>query len=353
MKKQPWLQSPIFDLLFIISPPFWCLLLIALFPGFFAGQNKISDFGWLILVLFVDVGHVYSTLYRTYFDPVMWQQKRSLLLAIPLTCFALSVMAYSVAPSLFWHAIAYLAVFHFVRQQYGFVRVYSRKENLPAWSRRLDNLCIYAATIYPLIYWHLKGPRNFNWFVDGDFWYLTYEKAIPWFFAGYCVLLVAWLLKEVYFLWQSHYFNLPKWGIMSGSALSWYFGIVYFNGDMAFTLLNVISHGIPYMALIWWYGHKNYPSNNRYPKWLRLLFNTRGIVIFIGFLLLLAYVEEGLWDVSLWKEHDRIFGFTDNWRVNISGPLLTLVVGLLSIPQMTHYILDGFIWHRKAFDTKT
>jgi hypothetical protein len=48
---------------------------------------------------------------------------------------------------------------------------------------------------------------------------------------------------------KTSYFNIPKNLIIIGTLSSWFFGIVYFNNDLVFTLLNVVSHGIPYMAL--------------------------------------------------------------------------------------------------------
>ena len=38
-------------------------------------------------------------------------------------------------------------------------------------------------------------------------------------------------------------------------------GIVYFKGDLTFTLLNVVSHGIPYYALVWAYGNNQQKEN--------------------------------------------------------------------------------------------
>ena len=57
-----------------------------------------------------------------------------------------------------------------------------------------------------------------------------------------------------------------------------------------------------------------------------------------------AFIEEGLWDFTLWKEHKTIFGTTRVLDVNLSDQLLSFVVPLLALPQITHYILDGFIW---------
>ena len=63
-----------------------------------------------------------------------------------------------------------MAVFHFVRQQYGWVALYRRKLNETAdWTWWIDAAAIYLASIYPLAFWMTRLPRNFEWFVKDDF----------------------------------------------------------------------------------------------------------------------------------------------------------------------------------------
>ncbi|UOR06535.1 hypothetical protein MUN82_05425 [Hymenobacter aerilatus] len=71
-----------------------------------------------------------------------------------------------------------------------------------------------------------------------------------------------------------------------------------------------------------------------------------GITLFLGVIALLAYAEEGLWDGLVWREHGSVFGWFQQLPA-VADPLtLTLLVPLLALPQMTHYVLDGFIWRR-------
>ena len=51
------------------------------------------------------------------------------------------------------------------------------------------------------------------------------------------------------------------------------------------------------------------------------------------------------WDKLVWHDHPMIFGAGG---FSLEGVMLTLVVPLLSLPQTTHYLLDGFIWKTKA-----
>ena len=143
----PWLYSRFADSLFILAPAFAVTLLVEVLPQSWMEHQKINAWSWLLLVVFVDVAHVYSTLWRTYFDKAAVERYRTLLIVIPLGCWVAGVLAYSAGPMVFWRLLAYIAVFHFVRQQYGFLRLYSRRERPVAWTRWLDGAAIYIATI--------------------------------------------------------------------------------------------------------------------------------------------------------------------------------------------------------------
>lgn len=306
----------------------------------------------MVLVLLIDVAHVYSTLYRTYFDRTALRKQRALLWTIPFLSFTAGVVVYSLNDLLFWRLLAYIAVFHFIRQQYGFMRVYSRKESASRVLRFVDSFTIYYATIYPLLYWHLSGPRNFNWFVDGDFIYLQ-SPALLWAATAlYVLMLMVYAVKEIFLLATTGRFNWPKTAVIVGTIVSWYFGIVYFNGDMAYTLLNVVSHGIPYMALVWLHGKKTHSKPASGNAFLKAVFSTYGVVVFVGLIFLFAFVEEGLWNVAVWKEHGSVFGDRQWTRGAVTDQLLTLIIPLLAVPQLTHYVLDGFIWKIKNEEFK-
>ena len=348
---QPWIGKPWIDTVFILLPPFICLVLLLAFPSWTRANSGLSEAGWVILILLIDVAHVYSTLYRTYFDPEALREQRSLLWIIPFASFVGGTLLYSINPIYFWRVLAYVAVFHFVRQQYGFLRVYSRKEP-SGMNKRIDSWTIYIVTLYPILYWHLNGPRNFHWFVEGDFFFLSSSMLMNMATGIYLLVLSIFVGKEIRSLLKTGRVNVPKLAVITGTALSWYVGIVRFNGDLSFTLLNVVSHGIPYMALVWLYGRKQYVQQGRGNRFLRLVFSTYGIFVFLDLLFLFAFIEEGLWDLAVWKEHGAVFGGGRLPDVRIQDRWLRLLVPLLALPQITHYILDGFIWKIRQDDFK-
>lgn len=356
---QPWLNSAAWDTALILAPAFISSLIVIAFRDRLENSHNLPLWAWVCFVLMIDVAHVYATLFRTYFDEKAFARNRTLLTIIPLGCWIVGCLLHSVNGLLFWAALAYLAVFHFIRQQFGFVALYSRKE--PDGFARfgwLDSAAIYMATIYPILYWHANLPRNFNWFVEGDFFESMPSAVADVALVLYAAIAILYVIKEL-FLWRSTgYLNVPKNLIISGTALSWWVGIVMLNSDMAFTITNVVTHGIPYMALIWLYHrHKSAPissgSAKKTAEKLRLArdFTLTFAPIFLLFLILLAYLEEGLWAGFVWREHLSVFPMFDKLPIIADPTFLSILVPLLSLPQSTHYVLDGFIWRVKDRDS--
>ncbi|MEM1000353.1 MAG: hypothetical protein AAGN35_25090 [Bacteroidota bacterium] len=348
LSRQPWIYRPGADAVFILLPAFLATAVVLAFPRFFADGAAMPPWFWLVFIVGIDVAHVYSTLWRTYFDPEEFQKYRRPLLLIPLLSFVVGAGLYLLDGMLFWRILAYLAVFHFIRQQYGFFSLYARKENRSLAERRLDAAVIYAATLYPLIYWHTHLPRNFNWFIEGDFGTLNLPGLSRAAGIIYGILIAIYLTKEISKVSRHGHLNLPKNLILLGTAVSWYFGIVVANGDLAFTATNVVAHGIPYMALVWMYERKkeNRPASAevRRPHWLRRVFRVQYLPVFVGALLLFAYLEEALWDALVWRDHAGLFPWAESLPHLDQAGWLAVVVPLLATPQVTHYLIDGFIW---------
>jgi hypothetical protein len=333
--KQPWLANPLQECIFIIAPAFVPVILVFAFRDYFI-SSEVSPIWWVVLVLCVDVSHVYSTLFRLYWDRPTFQKYKTLLIIIPATTFLVGLALHYQSPLLFWRLLAYIAVYHFIRQQYGFMRLYSRKEKSTKTFRAIDNLTIHAATVYPLLWWHIHATDKLSWFVNGDFVHLDFAWAENYFTGMYLAIILIYFGKELSLTYRLKSFNVPKNLVVTGTAVSWYVGIVAFQGDLIFTMLNVVAHGVPYMALIWLHGKKHGVG--------KFNFRLSGIFIFIALLFMLAYVEETFWDGLLWKEHQSIFPLLSESSA-LETPLITsLVVAILILPQATHYVLDGFIW---------
>lgn len=338
-QNQVWIRNKSFDLTWIIGPHFYAVLAAIMAYPWAKDISVMPVWVWFLLVLCIDVAHVYSTVFRVYLDKNERKNFSTHVWLIPMIVWLLGVMLYSISSILFWRCLAYLAVFHFIRQQYGFFRIYSGGQIFTSVVKTVFNqYAIYPVTLIPVLIWHCSGPKEFNWFIDKDFIYYPSEVLVT-VLSGVLVFFVfGYLLSEAQVTVQNKKINWPKNGIYMGTLLIWYLGIVYFNNDIIFTITNVIAHGVPYLALIWVYkgrNHQNYQSS---------FFKRPSFFIFIGSLIVLAYLEEFLWASLVWKEHLSVF-FLNRSQVFDTNPLLlSYIVPLLAVPQGTHYILDAFIW---------
>lgn len=341
--RQPWIRSARYDGVLILAPPFLALLVVLVLPAPYRSTAQMPLLAWLGLVVLIDVAHVYGTLFQTYFDPVRRRQRQTLLWVVPLGCYGAGVALYSLGGLAFWRTLAYLAVFHFIRQQYGFLRIYGRGE-APAPGRWLATALVYYATIYPLLHWHLSPGRHFNWFIEGEFVQVDWPLGRLLATLLYAGLIGAYTVREAVVWYRSRTLNLPRNLLLAGTLVSWYAGIVWFNGDLAFTLLNVVSHGIPYLALVWNGGPTapHTPRPARRGAWA----GKYGLLVFLLAVAGFAYLEEGLWDGLVWREHGEAFGWFQQLPEVAESAGLVWLVPLLALPQATHYVLDGFIWRK-------
>ncbi|MDR6561603.1 MULTISPECIES: hypothetical protein [unclassified Arcicella] len=344
MTKQPWITNSKTDLLLIHTPTFVALALSFLFTRSSLMYEETPLWAWVIFILLIDVAHVHSTLFKTYFDSHSFTKHKTLYLLIPLLSYLFFVSLYWYGGNLwFWRILAYLAVFHFIRQQYGFVRLYNRQHQQASYFDIFDELIIYLATILPIIHWHLNSPRNFVWFIEKDFYLMPstamYLSAVNWLYISFVVI---YLLKEAYCILNNQ-LNIPRILLMLGTGASWYLGIVVFNNDLVFTILNVVTHGIPYMGLIWIDLQKRKGTITGFSS---VVFSKYGLFIFIVTIVSIAYFEEALWDATQWGSYESLFSWAYFLPTTDSVLVQSLLIPLLALPQITHYVLDGFIWKR-------
>ena len=339
----PWLFSRRIDLGLFGGSTAAALLL--LFAGHLTGQldGDAPLWLWVGAVVFVDVAHVWSTGWRVYADAEEFRSRAALYLAVPAACYVAGVVAYSLSPFLFWRVLAYVAVFHFVRQQYGWVALYRRKNGEEGgFFRHLDAAVIYGATLVPLLFWHAHQPRRFQWFLKGDFLgglSPVVSLAAMLLYAG---VFVAWIVKEAGRIRR----GLPvSWGkhlVVASTVLMWFGGIVVLNSDYAFTVTNVIVHGVPYFGLVYLTEKARGAARADAGKPSSLAgFAARNAALFLLPLFALAFLEEWGWDRLVWHENRAIF---PGPGLDPGALLLALIVPLLALPQATHYVLDGFIW---------
>src|SRR5207302_2678003 len=112
--------------------------------------------GWAILI---DAPHVFGTFSRTYFDTSEWNTRKRLMLG--------SLLFFVVGPAMvllgfgftFFFLAALWAYYHLVKQHYGFMVLYKKKNNdLAAVDNALDRLLLLFAFNYPFVAYIASDP---------------------------------------------------------------------------------------------------------------------------------------------------------------------------------------------------
>lgn len=336
-----WLFSARLDALLFGGSALGSVLLVAVGQGFGAGAVT-PLWAWVLLVMGIDVAHVWSTLFRVYLDGDEVRRRPGLYWGAPVLAYVVGVLAYQASALTFWRLLAYVAVWHFARQQVGWMALYGRRDQSSPRILRFDAAVVYAATLGPVVWWHAHLPRPFEWFVDGDFVEGLPPSVGTVALALDGAVLGAWLLVQGVRAARGARVHPGKLLLVASTTVVWFGGIVLASNDFAFTAMNVVLHGVPYLALSFRYARGRQAEATGYQGPGRLV--RYGLPAFLLALLALAWVEELAWDTLVWHERPALFG-AGGFEL---GPLLlALVVPLLALPQTTHYLLDGFIWRSK------
>src|SRR5690606_25364398 len=155
---------------------------------------------------------------------------------------------------------------------------------------------IYAAMLYPMMHWHAHlEETRFAWFVQGDF-VDTGELArlvLPLFELTWWLALAAFFARQLALLVTNKTLQTGKVSVVTSTVAIWYVGIVATNSDFAFTVTNVIVHGVPYFALLWAYTKAR--QQELTGGMIREVAQ-KGLGFFLLFVACLAFAEELLWD---------------------------------------------------------
>src|SRR5260370_32952232 len=113
--------------------------------------------GWAILI---DAPHVCGTLSRTYFDRSEWKTRKRLLLGSLLFFIVGPIMVLLGFGFTFFFVAALWAYYHLVKQHYGFMVLYKKKNNdLAPLDNALDRLLLLFAFNYPFIALIARDPE--------------------------------------------------------------------------------------------------------------------------------------------------------------------------------------------------
>jgi hypothetical protein len=258
-----WIISAREDLVWFIGSVASSYLLLGLYvTGLLPLIPMVA--GWAILI---DAPHVFGTFSRTYFDKSEWKTRRRLMLGSLLFFVIGPAMVLLGAGFSFFFVAALWAYYHLVKQHYGFMVLYKKKNNdLAPIDNALDRWFLMFAFNYPFVQFIASDP--------------TAMARVPpvlrsgvsvvalMLLIGTIVLGVAWLARQLQRAVLRQPLNVPKYLLLAAAIpMHW---VALFTPmpakPIALVAILTIYHNLQYHRLIWFhnkkYGTRAFPAPN-------------------------------------------------------------------------------------------
>jgi hypothetical protein len=217
--------------------------------------------GWAILI---DAPHVFGTLSRTYFDRSEWKTRKRLMLGSLLFFVVGPVMVLLGFGFTFFFLAALWAYYHLVKQHYGFMVLYKKKNNdLAPVDNALDRLFLLFAFNYPFVAF-IAGDPNAMARVP-PLLRSGVNTVTMFLLAGTIVVGGCWLIRQLQRAWLREPLNLPKYLLLAAAIPMHWFALLtpMPNKPIALVAILTIYHNLQYHRLIWFHNQKYVDASSR------------------------------------------------------------------------------------------
>jgi len=255
-----WIISARDDLIWFIGSVVSSYALLFLYVKGFLSLVAMAAI-WAILI---DAPHVFGTFSRTYFDRTE-RKSRSRLLWGSLVFFTVGpLMVLSGAGFLFLFLAALWAYYHLVKQHYGFMVLYKKKnDDLAPVDNALDRLLLLFAFNYPFVEFIARDPEamarvpaSLRGGVSG------FAKLL---LAGTILLFVVWLGRQVQRAITGEPLDVPKYLLLLAAIpMHWIVLLTPMpHKPIAIVAILTIFHNLQYHRLIWFHNKKYSPNTEK------------------------------------------------------------------------------------------
>src|SRR5215216_2478301 len=242
---------------------------------------------WAILI---DAPHVFGTFSRTYFDRTE-RKNRARLLWGSLLFFAIGpVMVLAGLGFAFFFVAALWAYYHLVKQHYGFMVLYKKKNgDLDAADNFLDRAFLLSAFTYPFVYFVARDPEALRrvpaWL---HAWLGASETVLLALFVLACV---AWVGRQIQRAFAGRPLDVPKYLLLAAAIpMHWVVLLTPMeHKPIAIVAMLTIYHNFQYHRLIWFHNQK-YKSREQYGA-AELI--SRRVLFYIGFGIVFGIIYQG------------------------------------------------------------
>jgi hypothetical protein len=279
--KQPlfnanWIIDKKTDLTWFIGGALGGYLLMFMYSGL--GWDMVTI--WFFWVALIDTPHFFGTYSRTYLDKKEFKQRKPLLMwsllwfivgpAIILLCYLLyssGAIGYELPWILLTSFFGFWAYWHVVRQHYGFLALYKKKnqENSKL-DYYIDSSLLYSGLMLPFFVFVVRYPEASEITlpiqraiesaigIDG----LTLIIGLTISIVG--ILAFIYIARQIYLARHGTPINIPKalflLAVIPLHLFICFSDAVVEEGIFAFGAFVTIFHDLQYHAIIWFH-HKN------------------------------------------------------------------------------------------------
>jgi hypothetical protein len=210
--------------------------------------------GWAILI---DAPHVFGTFSRTYFDRAEWKTRQRLMLG--------SLLFFVIGPALvllgmgftFFFVAALWAYYHLVKQHYGFMVLYKKKNHdLAPLDNALDRLLLLFAFNYPFVAFIANDPAAMARvppILRGGV-----HAVATILLLGTIVLAIGWLARQIQKVFLREPLNVPKYLLLAAAIPMHWIALMTPMPAKPIALVAILTiyHNLQYHRLIWFHNQE-------------------------------------------------------------------------------------------------
>ena len=350
-----WITGRNYDLFWYIGASITGYILIYLNIGLAISAMLL----WWFWIVSVDGPHVFGTISRTYLDSQEWKIRSRLLLGSLLwfllgpLCLGIGLMTQSTLSFFAFLTFAQLwAYWHVVRQHYGFMVLYQKKNGEPAGKEnQFDYWIFYILMIAPFVSFILRHPQARPQLGLGDSmspFEIMLNNSITLFVI---LTIVVFFAKELLRIANGKKINLPK-NIFLFACIPLHLMIFlhpYISTKVDIRLFAVFVtfyHNIQYHGIIWFYNRNRYKDDKDRTKFglASLVSNNFLRYYFVGILFTLAYRYSDWFFVGLQVPFASGPNPVSEFALGHLFTVSDLAIGFWWGFAFNHYYLDQKIW---------
>ncbi len=282
--------------------------------GFYLGSGLALTANFLYLS-FLDVPHAVASFYQVY-KPNNRKNFTLLKLCTPIIIVAVIFPVVLFSKSFAYSVVTYFNIFHFIRQQYGWIRFSQDKSNLQLSAAQSfsDKILIYVLTLVPVMMLHVGAQAQAtDWMFENDLFIISSQSVYFLLDIFFWLVVLSYTAFQIKLIHRGLCYPLGKLVILISTGIAWYGGLVCLQNSEQTLMLDGL-HVVPYLVLVYVFNK----SKGKAFYYIPLL--AVGLVWALLFL---------------------------HFDSNDSIPAALVISALISI-AISHYVFDGFVWKTKT-----